>query len=156
MMRALVVFIALFFWALPIFAVEPDEILTDPALENRARVISAMVRCVVCQNEPIDSSNADIARDLRLIIRERLLLGDSDDEVRAFLVARYGDYVLFKPPFRGDTLILWLAPFILFLIFLTTIVMGFRLRGGRSAPRALSEAEKRALSRRLDEDEGGS
>ena len=101
MMRALVVFIALFFWALPIFAVEPDEILADPALENRARVISAMVRCVVCQNEPIDSSNADIARDLRLIIRERLLLDDSDDRCAPFWLHVMAIMSFSNRPFGG-------------------------------------------------------
>ena len=91
-------------------AVEPDEILDDPVLEERAREISAYVRCVVCQNEPIDSSNAGVARDLRLLVRERLVAGDSNEEVYDFLVARYGDYVLFKPPFKPSTYALWLAP----------------------------------------------
>ena len=101
-MRRLVLLLCLI--AAPVFAVEPDEILDDPALEERARVISAQVRCVVCQNEPIDSSNAGVARDLRLLIRERLVAGDTNDEVYAYLVARYGDFVLFKPPFKPSTL----------------------------------------------------
>ncbi|PIB23994.1 cytochrome C biogenesis protein CcmH [Amylibacter kogurei] len=107
------VLILAFVIALPSFAVEPDEILDDPILETRARDISANVRCVVCQNEPIDSSNAGVARDLRLLIRERLVAGDSDDQVYDFLVARYGDYVLFKPPWRPSTYLLWLAPFLI-------------------------------------------
>ena len=82
--------------AAPAWAVEPDEILDDPALEARARAISANLRCVVCQNEPIDSSNADMAKDLRVLVRERLTLGDSDDEVYGYVTARYGDYVLFR------------------------------------------------------------
>ncbi|MCL4114902.1 UNVERIFIED_CONTAM: hypothetical protein GTU68_036725 [Idotea baltica] len=98
---------------MPSFAVEPDEILDDPILETRAREISANVRCVVCQNEPIDTSNAGVARDLRLLIRERLVAGDSNQQVYDFLVARYGDYVLFKPPFRPSTYLLWLAPFLI-------------------------------------------
>ena len=79
----------------PAFAVEPDEVLSDPALEERARVISANVRCVVCQNEPIDSSNAGVARDLRILIRERLVAGDTNQEIYDYLVLRYGDFVLF-------------------------------------------------------------
>ena len=81
----------------PAFAVEPDEILADPVLEERARAISKQVRCVVCQNQDIDSSNAGVARDLRLLVRERLVAGDTDQQVMDFLVARYGDYVLFNP-----------------------------------------------------------
>jgi cytochrome c-type biogenesis protein CcmH len=94
-------------------AVEPDEMLDDPALEARARVISKGLRCVVCQNQDIDSSNAGVARDLRILLRERLVAGDSDEEAVAFIVARYGDYVLLKPPFNGKTIILWFAPLIL-------------------------------------------
>jgi len=99
--------------ATPTLAVEPDEILADPALEERAREISRELRCVVCQNEPIDSSNAGVARDLRLLVRERLVAGDSDDEVVDFVVARYGDYVLFRPPFKPSTYALWIGPFVI-------------------------------------------
>ena len=94
----------------PAFAVEPDELLADPVLEQRARVISKQVRCVVCQNQDIDSSNAGVARDLRLLVRERLVAGDTDQQVMDFLVARYGDYVLFNPPWKPSTYILWVAP----------------------------------------------
>ncbi|MEL6584994.1 MAG: cytochrome c-type biogenesis protein [Pseudomonadota bacterium] len=110
-MRWLVLVLSLL--ATPALAVEPDEILDDPVLEDRARAISAEVRCVVCQNEPIDSSNAGVARDLRILIRERLVAGDSDQEVLDFLVARYGDYVLFRPPFNASTYALWLGPFVI-------------------------------------------
>jgi cytochrome c-type biogenesis protein CcmH len=92
------------------FAVEPDELLEDPALEARARTISREIRCVVCQSESIDDSNAPLARDLRLLVRERIMAGDSNREVADFLVARYGDYVLLKPRWQGNTLALWLAP----------------------------------------------
>jgi cytochrome c-type biogenesis protein CcmH len=95
--------------ASPAPAVQPDEILADPALEARARAISAGLRCLVCRNESIDESNADLARDLRLLVRERLLAGDSDAEVVAFVVDRYGEYVLLRPTARGANLILWLA-----------------------------------------------
>jgi len=92
------------------FAVEPDEILDDPVLEARARALSKEIRCVVCQNQDIDSSNAGVARDLRILVRERLTAGDSDADVLAYLVARYGDYVLFNPPWKPSTYALWLAP----------------------------------------------
>ncbi|MEX0921845.1 MAG: cytochrome c-type biogenesis protein [Rhodovibrionaceae bacterium] len=94
----------------PALAVEPEEMLDDPELEARARDISKDVRCVVCQNESIDSSNAGIARDLRILIRERLQTGDSDREVFDFLTARYGDFVLLKPPVRPATYLLWFGP----------------------------------------------
>ncbi|WP_108862323.1 MULTISPECIES: cytochrome c-type biogenesis protein [Ruegeria] len=97
----------------PAFAVEPDELLADPVLEQRARVISKQVRCVVCQNQDIDSSNAGVARDLRLLVRERLVAGDTDQQVMDFLVARYGDYVLFNPPWKPSTYILWVAPIVI-------------------------------------------
>ncbi len=95
--------------ASPAFAVLPDEILADPALEARARDLSRELRCVQCQSENIDDSNAAIARDLRLLVRERLLAGDSDDAVRAYLVTRYGDFVLLNPPLQGVNWLLWLA-----------------------------------------------
>lgn len=91
-------------------AVEPDEVLPNPALESRARDLSTELRCLVCQNQSIDDSNAPLARDLRLLVRERLKAGDSDAQVKDFIVARYGDFVLLKPPFRVYTLLLWVAP----------------------------------------------
>ena len=90
-------------------AVQPDEMLADPALEARARGITSELRCVVCQSESVDESNADIARDLRLLVRERIVAGDTDDEVQAFVVARYGEFVLFRPPFSWRNAPLWLA-----------------------------------------------
>lgn len=96
-------------------AVEPDEKLDDPVLEERARVISQGLRCVVCQNQTIDDSSAPLARDLRLIIRERLVAGDNDEEVVAFVVNRYGDFVLLKPPFQGETYLLWFGPALILL-----------------------------------------
>ena len=95
--------------AMPSFAVQPDEILDDPVLEDRARDLSAELRCLVCRNESIDESNAELARDLRLLVRERLLAGDTDDEVIAFLVERYGEYVLLRPSTSGSSILLWLA-----------------------------------------------
>ncbi len=97
-------------------AVQPGEQLADAALEARARSISTELRCVQCQNQTIDESNAPLARDLRFIVRERLLAGDSDEEVVAFVQARYGDFVLLKPPMSGETAFLWIGPFVLLAI----------------------------------------
>lgn len=91
-------------------AVEPDEMLSDPALEARARALSAELRCLVCQNQSIDDSNAPLARDLRILVRERIAAGDTDEEVKRFLVERYGAFVLLKPPVNTRTILLWLAP----------------------------------------------
>jgi cytochrome c-type biogenesis protein CcmH len=104
------------FLATVAFAVEPDEILADPALEARARSISKKLRCVVCQNQDIDSSNAGVARDLRILVRERLTAGDTETAVLDFVAARYGDYVLLKPPFKPETYALWAMPVALILI----------------------------------------
>jgi cytochrome c-type biogenesis protein CcmH len=101
--------LALFLTVAPAWAVQPDEMLADPALEARARTISHDIRCPVCQGETIDDSNAPIARDLRIIIRERLVAGDTDAEVVDYIVARYGEGVLFNPPAKGVNLVLWLA-----------------------------------------------
>lgn len=93
----------------PVAAVQPDEILADPALEARARALSSLLRCPVCQGESIDDSNATIARDLRLVLRERLVAGDSDDQALDYLVARYGEFILFRPRAVGANLLLWIA-----------------------------------------------
>lgn len=95
--------------AMPVYAVQPDEVLDDLELEERARDISSGLRCLVCRNESIDESNADLARDLRLLVRERLVAGDTDEETIAYIVARYGEYVLLRPTFNGSTIALWLA-----------------------------------------------
>src|SRR5690242_2901387 len=107
--RSLVVVLALL-GATPLHAVQVDEILPDPALEGRARAISHELRCMVCQNQSIDDSEAPLARDLRLLVRERIAAGDSDGQVIDFLVARYGEFVLLKPRFNPHTLVLWLLP----------------------------------------------
>jgi cytochrome c-type biogenesis protein CcmH len=110
------------------FAVLPEEVLKDPALEARARIISQDLRCLVCQNQSIDDSNAPLAKDLRVIVRERLSAGDSNDEVFGYVVARYGNYVLLKPPLQQDTIILWLAPFLLMVIALGVAIAYLRKR----------------------------
>jgi cytochrome c-type biogenesis protein CcmH len=130
-------------------AVQPDEILADPALEARARALSQELRCMVCQNQSIDDSDAPLARDLRLLVRERLKAGDNDRDVLDFLVARYGEFVLLRPPFDWHTALLWLiSPLVL-------LVAGFGLfrltrRAGSApaagdAPAPLSDAENRRL-----------
>jgi len=134
--------------ALPGTAVQPDEILADPALEARARSISEGLRCLVCRNENIDDSNADLARDLRLLVRERLTAGDSDAEVVAYLVDRYGEYVLLNPTARGSNLILWIAGPSALLAGL--IGAGLYMRRRQSAPETaaapLSTEEEKRLS----------
>ena len=134
-------------------AVQPDEILPDPALEARARAITAELRCVVCQSESVDESNADIARDLRLLVRERIVAGDSDAEVIDFVVARYGEFVLFRPPFSLANAPLWLAGPVLLLAG-GALAFGFiRRRAGAAAPRPtpLSEEEEARLAALIEE-----
>ncbi len=144
------VVLLLVFLAVPAFAVQPDEIMDDPALEERARQISQGLRCLVCRNENIDESNADLARDLRLAVRERLLTGDSDTEVVAYLVDRYGEYVLLRPDMRGANLILWLAGPVMLLGGLGIAAFYLRRRGTREVqPAALDDEEKLRLERLL-------
>lgn len=127
-------------------AVEPDEMMADPALEARAREISQHLRCVVCQNQSIDDSNADLAHDMRLLVRERLQAGDSDQEVVDYVVARYGNFVLLRPPVQADTLALWLAPFAALAAALLTLF----LRQSRRTPiQPLTPEERATLRQRL-------
>ena len=109
-MRLLLSWLAALLLAVPALAVLPDEMLADQHLEARARAVSQQLRCMVCQNQTIDDSDAPLARDLRLLVRERLVRGDSDEQAVAYIVARYGHYVLLQPPFEAATLLLWLGP----------------------------------------------
>ena len=143
-MRLVLALLTLFWLALPAFAVNPDEMLADPALEARARTISEGLRCLVCQNESIDESNADLAREIRIIVRERLTAGDTDAEVVQYLVDRYGEYVLLKPVFAPHTLILWTAAPIVLLIGGIAIVFAAR-RKRVVTQAALTDEERRAL-----------
>ena len=128
-------------------AVEPSEMLKDPALEARARAISRELRCLVCQNQSIDDSNADLAHDLRMIVRERLSAGDSDAQVKAYLVARYGDFVLLDPPFEAKTLFLWLGPALVLLLGAGGIYAALRRRPAAAPSETpLSEAERQRLA----------
>lgn len=132
--------VVLMAWATPTLAVQPDEILKDPALEARARALSAGLRCLVCQNQSIDDSDAPLARDLRLLVRERLLKGDSDDAVHAFLVERYGDFVLLKPPMSAKTLLLWLTPVVVLVVALGAAWSLMRTGGARAGSEAAAGA----------------
>jgi cytochrome c-type biogenesis protein CcmH len=142
--------------ALPVFAVQPDEVLDDPALESRARDISAGLRCLVCQNESIDESNASLARDLRLLVRERLLAGDTNDEVVDFIVNRYGEFVLLQPTTGGWNWLLWASGPGLFLIAVGVGIGYVRRRSQEPAipDLALSADEQKRLAE-LMQDEGG-
>jgi cytochrome c-type biogenesis protein CcmH len=132
------------------WAVQPDEMLQDPALEARARDISREIRCLVCQNQSIDDSDAELARDLRIIIRERLVAGDSDDAVRQYLVDRYGDFVLLKPPVMPATWLLWFGPPLLLVVALVGVGLGLRRRRV-AAPAPLTAAERERLASLLAE-----
>jgi len=147
MIRAFLVWV---FMATAAFSVQPDEILDDPALEARARELSKGLRCLVCRNESIDESNAELARDLRLLVRERLVAGDTDNEAVDFIVARYGEYVLLKPRATGGNLVLYLIGPVLLLLGggVATVYVRRRRIGG---PAALSDAEQARLSELLDE-----
>lgn len=155
-MRGLLVLITAFALVWPVFALEPGEALKDPALERRAREISKELRCLVCQNQSIDDSDAPLARDLRRIVRERLTKGDSNRQVVMYITARYGDFVLLRPPVKPVTWLLWFGPLLLFLIGVGGLMwrISQRRRIRQTAPVPLSEAEKRKL-RRLEQPEEG-
>ncbi|MFV0801003.1 cytochrome c-type biogenesis protein CcmH [Brucella sp. MAB-22] len=132
-------------------AVNPDEVLSDPALEKRARTISGELRCMVCQNESIDDSNAELARDLRVLVRDRLKEGDSDEQVMDFIVDRYGEFVLLKPRLNARTVLLWGFPVVVLLIGAVALAVAFRGRKqAGEAPKPLTESEKAELARLLD------
>ena len=150
---ALVLAVAIsFLAALPAYAVQPDEVLPDPALETRARAISEGLRCLVCQNQSIDDSDAPLAKDLRLLVRERLKAGDSDQEIADFIVARYGEFVLLRPRLSPHTLLLWFATPAVFATALFLIWLAYRRRKAAAQGLApLSANEERRLKRLLDE-----
>ena len=136
-------------------AVQPNEVLKDPELEARARNLSKDIRCLVCQNQSIDDSNAGLARDLRVLVRERLSEGDSDEQILDFLVKRYGDFVLLKPPVKASTYALWYGPIVIFVLGVIGLVVFMRGRRPTPAtqPAALSEDEERRISALLDEND---
>ena len=134
--------------AVPAVAVQPDEVLEDPALEARARDLSEGLRCLVCRNESIDESNADLARDMRLLLRERLVAGDTDAEAVAFLVDRYGEYVLLRPTATGANILLWIAGPVMLLLGagIAGVYLRRRAKAAPPAETVLSEAERARLS----------
>lgn len=150
MMRKLLLVLMLLFSAAPALAVNPDEILSDPVLEERARNLSAQLRCMVCQNQSIDDSNAELARDLRVLVRERLTDGDTDEQVIDYVVSRYGEFVLLKPRVSARTLILWAAPVVLLLIGGLVLVLMARGRLQARAPAALTPEEQARIDELLD------
>lgn len=152
-MRRVLLF-ALFCLILPgtALAVQPDEKLDDPALESRARELSFEIRCVVCQNESIETSNAGIARDIRILIRERLAEGQDEDQIREYLVSRYGDYILFQPPMKPTTWLLWFGPGFVFLIGLTAFIAYLMKRRSGQTAEHLSDEERRRLKQLVEED----
>ena len=135
-----------------LLAVQPDEMLKDPKLEARARELSRELRCMVCQNQSIDESEAPLARDLRLLVRERLAKGDTDQQVLDFLVARYGEFVLLKPPLEGKTFILWALPPVVLVAGAFGLFLAMRRRGSRhQEPATLNAEEQRRLSTLVDQ-----
>ena len=152
MVRVFILLCLAWLLSVPVGAVEPDEILNDPVLEERARKISQDLRCLVCQNQSIDDSNAPLAKDLRILVRKRLTEGDSDEDVINFLVARYGEFVLLRPRFAPHTLILWLAAPILLLISIFVVFRASRRRAIELAStpvKGLTAKEQRELKKLL-------
>jgi cytochrome c-type biogenesis protein CcmH len=154
MKRAALVFAMLLTLApLPAFAVQPDEIMRDPVLEARARDLSSQLRCMVCQNQSIDDSDATLARDIRVLVRERLKDGDSNAQIRDFLVQRYGAFILLKPPFETGTLLLWGTPFLALILGGGAILYATRKnRHDRDPAVPLNDAERHRLDEILAKD----
>jgi len=155
----IIALLALTLASAPVLAVEPGEMLDDPVLEGRARDISVGLRCLVCQNQSIDDSNAQLAKDLRVLVRERLVQGDSNDQVVDYVVSRYGDFVLLKPPMKVSTYVLWFGPVLIGALGIFSLVVMFRQRGTAtvaaqpSGTGTLSDEEHKRLVALLDEDE---
>jgi cytochrome c-type biogenesis protein CcmH len=156
-MRGLLVALLLILASGTAHAVEPDEVLADPVLEQRARDISKNLRCLVCQNQSIDDSNAGLARDLRVLVRERLVAGDDNDAVIRHIVERYGDYVLLRPPVKPSTYLLWFGPVLIVAGAGAALFLFYRRRRATSTPEAptpLTEEERKELETLLGEDRG--
>ena len=144
----------LFFLVTPALAIQPDEILEDKLLEERARVISKELRCLVCQNQSIDDSDAPLARDLRVLVRERLQAGESDEKVIKFVVDRYGDFVLLRPPIKASTLALWISPIAILIVGVILLLMRFRKQEKNTPVKVepLSSEETKKLEAALGKD----
>lgn len=154
MMRALGIIALLWLSVVPALAQEAP--LPDPAQEQRARDLSREIRCVVCQSQSVADSDADIAKELRVLIREQIAAGKSDGEIRDYLVARYGDFVLFEPPFKASTFVLWVGPFAILLLAGIGVAVFFRRRAPETARATeLSSDERGRVARMLNEEDGG-
>jgi len=151
-MRRLVLALIFATLALPALAVRPEEILPDPALESRARSLGKELRCLVCQNQSIDDSDADLARDLRRLVRERLVAGDTDPAIRSFLVDRYGDFVRLDPPLKASTMLLWFGPVLVLALGLAGVTVFIRRRQAET-PDTLDASDRARLERVLAEDD---
>jgi len=153
-LRRLAVILCLLLFSAPAFAVQPDEILPDPKLEQRARALSQELRCMVCQNQSIDDSDAPLAKDLRVLVRERLTAGDSDRQVIDFLVARYGEFVLLRPRLNAHTVLLWFAPFAVVVAGACGLILFLRRRRRENLPAAaqapLTSDEQKRVAELLD------
>ncbi len=149
MIRRLLLALLLSLGAFPALAVNPDEVLKDPALEQRARQISAHLRCMVCQNQSIDDSNAELAKDLRVLVRQRISDGDTDDQVIDYVVSRYGEFVLLNPRLSTKTIILWAMPIGLLIVGIFALVIFVRSRPSRRPSDALSAEEKARIDELL-------
>jgi cytochrome c-type biogenesis protein CcmH len=153
-MKQLFLIFALFLFCTQAHAARPDEMLANPALEARARSISKDLRCPVCQNQSIDDSDASLAHDLRVLVRERLKAGDSDEQVKQYLVNRYGDYVLLDPPFKNTTLVLWLGPaFILLFAILVALGSVKKMQQAQDPEVEFLEKEKKRITKLIEEQE---
>ena len=156
-MRRIALILGLMLLAAPaVQAVQPDEILPNAVLEQRARNISGGLRCLVCQNQSIDDSDAPLARDLRILVRERIVAGDDDKAVVDFVVARYGDFVLLRPPFNAQTLLLWGAPFLILLAGVAFVWRRGRQRMGDevAATAPLTDEERSRIDRLMRDEQG--
>ncbi len=151
-MKALVLAAMIALGAAPALAIGAGESLDDPALEARARALGKELRCLVCQNQSIDDSDADLARDLRRLVRERLMAGENEAQIKAYLVSRYGDFILLKPPFKAKTYILWLGPGAILVLAGGGVALYLRRHGRRPEPAPpLTDAERRRLEALLDD-----
>jgi cytochrome c-type biogenesis protein CcmH len=150
---ALSLFLGAVLWSGTALAIEPGEMLKDQRLEERARTIDRELRCLVCQNENIDDSNADLAHDLRLLVRKRIIAGDSDEQVKQYIVARYGNYVLLKPPFDAETYLLWFGPALLLLSAAGIAVYFYRRSPAFAAEPPLTAEEARRVAALIGDDD---
>ena len=155
LIRVLVLFCGLFAAGQAMAVAVDEEVIDDPVLEAQAREIMTRIRCLVCQNQSIEDSNADLARDLRQIVRERVVAGDDKEKVQAYLVARYGDWVLLKPPLKGRTIFLWFAPLIFLGLGAVALFLNMRRRRHAPAsPEPLDAAEQERLNKLLQDGSG--